>query len=109
MARLVARRAKDVASLSVLSIEPPTLLCPFFAVPDHESANAARISISRRLPSTIRYRAPSEARKSKKASLTRDHVRIDDRLERRVATALFGRPRSRKSGGPSCPRPTSQH
>lgn len=42
-------------------------------------------------------------------SLTRDHVRIDDRLERRVATALCGRPRSRKSGGPSCPSPKPQH
>jgi hypothetical protein len=50
-----------------------------------------------------------EGAAGKKASLTRDHARIDDRLERPVATALFGRPRSRKSGGPNCPSPKSQH
>jgi hypothetical protein len=42
-------------------------------------------------------------------TLTRDRFRIDDRLEREVATALFGRPRSRMSGGPRCPSPEPPH
>jgi len=67
------------------------------------SEGACMIAYQRGLTTSVEKAA------GKKASLTRDHVRIDDRLKRRAATALFGRPRSRKSGGPSCPRPKSQH